>query len=79
MFDIHPSVGKWEKLFGRVVFSGGWRGLGHGEWRGGMSLKDCHVILKEGGESGVFLQSKIWFEWSREREREGPLVLFWVW
>ncbi len=54
VFDIHPSVGKWETLVGGVFFSGGWRGLGTGGWRGGMSLKDCHVILKEGGESGVF-------------------------
>ena len=44
--------------WGGCFFPGGWRGLGHGGWRGGMSLKDCHVISKEGGESGVFCEAR---------------------
>ncbi len=72
VFDIHPSVGKWETLVGeRGFFSGGWRGLGHGGWGRGMSLKDCHVISKEGGEGGVFCEARCGLSGVEgERERD---------
>jgi hypothetical protein len=76
VFDIHPSVGKWETLVGE----------------GGFFLGDGGDLDMVGGEEGwvwkivmwfsrkeervVFLWSKMWFEWGRGREREGPLGLF---
>jgi hypothetical protein len=44
-----------------------------------MSLKDCHVIWKEGGESGVFFEARCGLSGVGEERERDCLVLFCVW
>ncbi len=44
-----------------------------------MSLKDCHEISKEGGESGVFCEARCGLSGVGEERESNCLVLFWVW
>ncbi len=44
-----------------------------------MGLKNCHVIWKEGGESGVFCEARCGLSGVGEERERDRLVLFWVW
>jgi len=45
VFDIHPSVGKWETVTGDGGFGVREVDFGHGGWRKGVSsAADCHEV-----------------------------------